>query len=124
MGGWWRCALVSLDGVAPSRLVDVFASVNLPLHHKVQKFSCGDSSPGWSRSRKRAVKRWWCSSLRWLSISFSKHAKLPDHLSHHVESPKLAVNKTEVMAVWKAAVGFSWCISFHKGNRVLGSTSW
>ena len=73
---------------------------------------------------KRAVKRWWCSRLRSLSISFSKHAKLSDHLSHRVESPKLAVNKTEVMAVWKAAVGFSWCISFQKGNRVLGSTSW
>jgi len=26
----------------------VSASVNLPLHHKVQKFSSGTSSPGWS----------------------------------------------------------------------------
>ena len=42
-------ALVSPDGVAPSRMVSVSASVNLPLHHKVQKFSGG---PG-----KRAVKR-------------------------------------------------------------------
>ena len=41
MGGWWRWALVSLDGVAPSRMVGVSASVNLPLHHKVQKFSSG-----------------------------------------------------------------------------------
>jgi len=31
-------ALVSLHGVAPSRMVGVPASVNLPLHHKVQKF--------------------------------------------------------------------------------------
>jgi len=38
MGGWWRWALVSPDGVAPSRMVSVSASVNLPLHHKVQKF--------------------------------------------------------------------------------------
>jgi len=38
MGGWWRWALVSSDGVAPSRMVGVFASVDLPLHHKVQKF--------------------------------------------------------------------------------------
>jgi len=38
MGGWWRWALVSLDGVAPSRMVGVSASVNLPLHHKVQTF--------------------------------------------------------------------------------------
>jgi len=35
MGGWWRWALLSLDGVAPSRMVSVSASVNLPLHHKV-----------------------------------------------------------------------------------------
>jgi len=31
-------ALVSLDGVAPSQIVDVSASVNLPLHYKV---GCG-----------------------------------------------------------------------------------
>jgi len=47
-GGWWRWALVSPDGVAPSRMVGVSASVNLPLHHKVGKFSSGTGSPGWS----------------------------------------------------------------------------
>jgi len=36
MGGWWRWALLSLDGVAPSRIVSLSASVNLPLHHKVE----------------------------------------------------------------------------------------
>ena len=57
-GGWWRWALVSLDGVATSQMVSVSASVNLPLHHKVQKFSSGTGSPGWSQ--KRAVKwLWW-----------------------------------------------------------------
>ena len=40
-GGWWRWALVSPDGMAPSRMVSVSASVNLPLQHKVQKFSSG-----------------------------------------------------------------------------------
>ena len=40
--------MVSPDGVAPSRMVGVFASVNLPLHRKVQKFSSGTGSPGWS----------------------------------------------------------------------------
>jgi len=36
IGGWWRWALVSPDGVVPSQMVDVSAaSVNLPLHHKV-----------------------------------------------------------------------------------------
>ena len=47
MGAWWRWALVSLDGVAPRRIVVVSASVNLPLHHKVQKFSSGTGSPRW-----------------------------------------------------------------------------
>jgi len=50
-GGWWRWALISPDGVAPSRMVGVSASVNLPLHHKVQKFSSGTGSPGWSRKK-------------------------------------------------------------------------
>jgi len=36
----------------------VSASVNLPLHHKVQKFSSGTGSPG--GPGKRAVKRLWC----------------------------------------------------------------
>jgi len=31
----------------PSRMVNVSASVNLPLHRKVQKFSSGTGSPGW-----------------------------------------------------------------------------
>jgi len=39
--------------VAPSRTVSVSASVNLPLHHKVQKFSSGTGSPGWSRKKGR-----------------------------------------------------------------------
>ena len=51
MGGWWRWVLVSLDGVAPSRMVIVSASVNLPLHHKVQMFSSGTGSAGWSREK-------------------------------------------------------------------------
>jgi len=37
-GGWWRWALVSPDGVAPSRMIRVSASVNLPLHHKLLNF--------------------------------------------------------------------------------------
>ena len=41
-----------------SRMVGVSASVNLPLHHKVQKFSSGSGSPGWCPGI-RAVKRLW-----------------------------------------------------------------
>jgi len=61
-GGWRRWALVSPDGVAPSRMVSVSASVNLPLHHKVQKFSSGTGSPGCPG--KRAVKRLWCGGMK------------------------------------------------------------
>jgi len=46
-------ALVSADGVAPSRMVGVSDSVNLPLHHKVQKFSSGTDSLGWFRKKGR-----------------------------------------------------------------------
>ena len=48
-----RWALVSPDGVAPRRMVGVVAFVNLPLHHKVQKFSSGTGSPGWFRKKGR-----------------------------------------------------------------------
>jgi len=51
--GWWRWAVVSPDEVAPSRMVGVSASVNLPLHHKGQKFSSGTGSPGWSQKNGR-----------------------------------------------------------------------
>ena len=51
MGRWWRWALVSPDRVVPIRMVGVSASVNLPL--KVQKFSSGTGSPGWSRKKGR-----------------------------------------------------------------------
>ena len=53
MVGWWKLALAGPDGVAPSRMVGVSASVNLPLHHKVQKFYSGTGSPGWSRKKGR-----------------------------------------------------------------------
>ena len=59
-GGWWRWALVSPDGVAPSLMVGVSASVNLPLHYKVQKFSSGTGSPGWSRKKGRKTVVVWC----------------------------------------------------------------
>ena len=39
----------------PRRMVSVSASVNLPLHHEVQKFSSGTGSPGWSRNNGRKM---------------------------------------------------------------------
>jgi len=59
--GTVKVGLVSPDGVAPSRMVGVSVSVNLPLHHKVQKFSSGTGSPGWCRkkARKTVVVVWY-----------------------------------------------------------------
>jgi len=63
IGGWWRWALGSPDEVAPSRMVSVSASINLPLHHKVQKFSSGTGSTGWSwkKGRKTVVCGVFCT---------------------------------------------------------------
>ena len=56
----WQWALVGPAGVAPSWMVSVSASVNLPLHHKVQKFSSGTGSPGWSQKKgRKTVVVWW-----------------------------------------------------------------
>jgi len=44
-------------------MVSVSASVNLPVHHKVQKFSSGTGSPGWSQKKgHKTVVVWvmWC----------------------------------------------------------------
>jgi len=51
VGTEWRSAVLSC----------VSASVNLHLHHKVQKFSSGTDSPGWSqkKGRKMVVVWWW-----------------------------------------------------------------
>jgi len=60
MGGWWRWALVSPDGVAPSRMVGVSASVIFPCTVKSRSF-LATAHPG--GPRKRAVKwLWWCCS--------------------------------------------------------------
>jgi len=60
MGGWWRWALLSADRVAPSEMVGVSASVNLPLHHKVKSRSSllAPAHPG--GPGKRALKWLWC----------------------------------------------------------------
>ena len=47
--------MISLDGVATIWMVGVSECVNLPLHHKVQKFSSGTGSPRWSRKKGRKM---------------------------------------------------------------------
>jgi len=66
MSGFRLAAMVEVgsgspDGVAPIRMVSVSASVSLPLHHKVQKFSSGTGSPRWSQKKGRKTVVWlWC----------------------------------------------------------------
>jgi len=55
--------MVSPDGATPSRMVGVSASVNLPLHHKVQKFSSGTSSPVWFRKKGCKMVVVWCCTV-------------------------------------------------------------
>ena len=59
MGGWWRRALVSPDGVAPSRMVGMSASVLIfPCTINSRSSLLTPAHPG--GRGKRAVKRlWW-----------------------------------------------------------------
>jgi len=80
--------MVSPDGVAPSRMVSVSASVNLPLHHKVQKFSSGTGLPGWSQKKGRKTVVVWCGYMR--QIIFTEFCS-PS--SHQIPTTPLALRK-------------------------------
>jgi len=82
-GRWWRWALVGPDGVAPSQIVGVSASVNLPLHRKVQKFFSGTGSPGWSRKKGLKTVVWWCG-MALISLDVKGPASLTHKLSKWV----------------------------------------
>jgi len=47
----------------------VSASVNLPLHHKVQKFSSGTGSHGWSRKKGHEMVMVWCGGTEQVYFS-------------------------------------------------------
>jgi len=72
MGTRWRWAMVIPDGVAPSRMVGVSISVNLPLPHKVQKFSSGTGSPGWSRKKGHKPVVVWCCNQGEMYIGYMR----------------------------------------------------
>ena len=77
-GGAWRWALISPDGVAPSRMVGVSASVYLLLHHEVQKISSGTGYLG--SPRKRAIK-WLCASDTELYVQSAKQQNICKNLT-------------------------------------------
>jgi len=73
----FRCCV---HGVAPDRMVGVSASVNLPLHHKVQKFSSDTDSPGWSGEKGRKTVMMVVTYLRLQNDSFLCRAGLDQSL--------------------------------------------
>jgi len=81
MVGW---ALVSPDRVAPSWMVGVSASVNLPLHHKVQKFFSGIGSPRWSRKKgRKMVVCVYCFGFLLCHADHNySHACIPNQMDH------------------------------------------
>ena len=94
--GWWRWALVSPDGVAPSWMVCVSASVNLPLHHKVQKFSSGTGSPGWSRKKGRKKVVVWFPGI----FAFSALTLLVGRQEEHPACKNLSDEVLAWLSVW------------------------
>jgi len=108
MGGWCRWALVSPDGVAPSRMVSVSASVNLPLHHKVQMFSSGTGSPG--LSRKKGYKTIVCVCLVEQLMSFN--AEVVDLMLY------TAIDYQSVSHVSKPTPSPGNCQSCHQANTL------
>jgi len=88
--------------MAPSWIVSVSASVNLSLHHIVQKFYSGTGSPrlSWKKGRKTVVVvvvqhlLWYCSSLRQLysdasANAFSALTLLVGHWEEHPACKKI-----------------------------------
>jgi len=68
-------------------MVGVSASVNLPLHHKVQKFSSGTGSPGWSRKKGRKTVVCVCV----IDGEFQFHLAVTEWLQCAVDVMKLIV---------------------------------
>jgi len=68
-GGHW---LVRLEW-DPAGFVCVSHPVNLPLHHKVQKFSSGTGSPGWSQKKgHKTVVVWFYWVTQIITVQFSE----------------------------------------------------
>ena len=69
--------VVSPDGEAPSRMLSVSASVNLPLYHKVHNFSSGTGSPGWSRKKGLKMVVVWCRGyVTWYTSHLSNPTRV------------------------------------------------
>jgi len=80
-------------------MVGLSASVDLPLHHKVQKFSSGTGSLGWSRKKgRKTVAVWcgvvWCGGGEGVLLLFQVlffHTKPRDWLGEHLRNDPFCV---------------------------------
>jgi len=84
-------------------MVVVSASVNLPLHHKVQRFSSGTGSPGWSRKKgHKTFVVWWFTSETNLKLAIiwrrfiGLHKGAPESVHLHYTSAKVCIRKYRV----------------------------
>ena len=100
MGGWWKWALVSPDGVMPSRMVGVSASVNLPLHHKVQKFSSGTGSPWWFRKKGRKMVVVWCGGVQLLKKSIYSNQDATSESVSKCPRLQIYITRKQAVTVW------------------------
>ena len=107
MGKCWWLALVSPDGVAPSWMVGVSASVNLPLHHKVQTFSSGTGSPGWSLKKGRKWL-WWCGGVLYHSV-WSRSLQFVCLLIKSDESLFMMTSTDMLSSSSSLLMTFIWC---------------
>jgi len=88
----------------------VSASVNLPLHHKVQKFSSGTGSPGWSRKKgRKTVVVWWSWSVSKTRLIFTDGGDgvlgvLESHESKLLLMGPCVVDEPESHGAWQDAV--------------------
>jgi len=97
--GWWRWALLSPDGVALSWMVDVSASVNLPLRYKVQKFSSGTGSAGWSRKKGHKTVVVWYTCQPVLAGTQDRKWRISLEWSYTTDTPLLMATNAFVLAI-------------------------
>jgi len=125
MGGWWRWALVSPDGVAPNQMVGVSASVNRTLHHKVQKFSSGTGSPGWSRKKGRKMVVCVCGGSglegtqrwRWFDqVLYSVGDQVELDIWHQMSEGDVVVEMA-IKRMWKLCSVLRWCAGPQRYRR-------
>jgi len=118
-------------------MVSVSASVNLPLHHKDQKFSSGTCSPGWSWKKGRKtvlvvvvlhrensntplyLLNYSCACAQKIQLSLQKWAKYDLRTNCSVN----AWNPLPVIAVSDAGVGY-WTTRGYANSRTGHLADW